>query len=99
MPEETSGRLEASDRLRNLEVRVRELEKAVWTATAKLTNGIASAREVGELKDRIRDQESQLEAIKSKTFKWEGGGSVIYIIITLLGGLLGWFLSHAGIGR
>ncbi len=84
-------------KLLHIEERILNLEKLILTESVKMTEGIirgAIEREFKELNEDITKLRESISTINEKTLKWEGGGGMLYVLISLLGGLAGWILSH-----
>jgi hypothetical protein len=90
----------ANETLKEHDRRLTEVEREIYRCTILLEQGMTggAAREIAELKAQIAHLRTDLSTLITKTTRWEGGGGMLYIIITLVGGFIGWVLSHVGIG-
>lgn len=79
-----------------LEEKVSSIERTVLTNTIKIAEGLTggASKEFTEIHRLIRDMQRDLTMLDHKTTRWEGGGAMIYLIIVLFGGVVGWAASH-----
>lgn len=87
------------ERTRILESKINKLEQEIVTNTIRMQEGLSGgAKEsIVDLKSIIREMQAELRALESRSDKLQGGGFVIYAILTAVGGAVGWLLSHLGL--
>lgn len=85
-----------AESLRELDRKSDSLARQVFENTIKLRDGMSGGAEkefesVHKDASKLRED---LNSVTMKTSRWEAGGSVLYIIVTMAGGLIGWLVSH-----
>lgn len=87
------------ERTRVLEAKINKLEQEIITNTVRMQEGLSGgAKEsIIDLKTIIREMQNELRTLESRSDKLQGGGFVIYALLTAVGGAVGWLLSHLGL--
>jgi hypothetical protein len=90
---------EIDSKVADVEGRVSNLEKIIVSDAVTIADGMVGAtiqREFNILNQDVLKLRENINAISIKTAKWEGGGGMIYLMVALIGGLIGWLMSHIG---